>query len=243
MEDEKRQDIDRELVTIRFRRSHLNLFAAALVGFLAGFWLSEITDSDVVVPDASRINFGTPAPSSPPVRVEVATEGRPAKGPEDAPVVIVEFTDYQCPFCKRYADEVLGPLLEEYDDEIRYVIRNFPLPEVHPFAHKAAEAAECAFEQGDDEFWKMHDLLFANQSALSADDLKGYARDVGLSGGDFDSCLTKGEKEDVVAKDIAEARSIGATGTPTFVINGVVYKGAANLDAFKSRVELALESA
>src|SRR5688572_20984916 len=125
---------DGDLVTLRLRRSHLNIAAALVIGFLAGFWLSQLTDEDVIVP--SNITAGTPAPGQavapPPAQtnVKVNIEGRPIKGEKDAGVTIVEFTDYQCPFCKRHFEEVLPTLLKEYDEDVKYVIKNLPLPQL-----------------------------------------------------------------------------------------------------------------
>jgi protein-disulfide isomerase len=235
-----------DLLTIRLRRSHLNVAVALVVGFLAGFWLSQLVDEDIVVP--SNIAVGSPAPAAPgaaapaQTNVKVDIEGRPFKGPKDAKVTVVEFTDYQCPFCKRHFDEVLPTLLKEYGDDVRYVVKNFPVTQIHQYAQKAGEAAECAYEEGGDEaFWKMHDRLFENQQQLTVDDLKKHADTVGVGGDDFDSCLDDGDQASVVQKDMTEAQGFGVTGTPTFVINGTVYKGAANLDAFKSRIDLALK--
>ncbi|MEX2394983.1 MAG: DsbA family protein [Actinomycetota bacterium] len=237
---------DSELVTIRLRRSHLNIAVALVIGFLAGFWLSELVDEDVIVP--ANIAIGSPAPAAPgaappqQTNVKVAIDGRPFKGPKDAKVTIVEFTDYQCPFCKRHFDEVLPTLLKDYGDDVRYVVKNFPVTQIHQYAKKAGEAAECAYDAGgNDAFWEMHDRLFENQQQLTVDDLKEHADAVGVGGAAFDSCLDDGNQASVVQKDMTEAEGFGVTGTPTFVINGTVYKGAANLEAFKSRIDLALE--
>jgi protein-disulfide isomerase len=240
---------DPELVTIRLKRSHLNVAVALVIGFLAGFWLSQLTDEDVVVPSNVTLPgtspaAGAPAPPAQQTNVKVNIDDRPFKGPKGAKVTLVEFTDYQCPFCKRHFDDVLPTLLKEYNDDVRYVVKNLPLPQLHQNAQKAAEAVECALDEGgDDAFWKMHDRLFENQQTLTVDDLKKHADAIGVGGSAFDSCLDDGKKESVVKKDVTEAEGLGFTGTPTFVINGAVYKGAANLEAFKSRIDLALNQA
>lgn len=170
--------------------------------------------------------------------VRVNTTGRPFLGPEDAPVTIVEFTDYQCPFCGRHTRQTLPRLLDEYQGEIRYVIRNFPITSIHPEAAGAAVAAECAHEQG--RFWEYHDLLFSNQADLERDSLKRYAVEAGLDPETFDPCLDSNATVDLVSLDFSEGRDYGVTGTPTFFINGQKLDGALPFASFKILIDAAL---
>ncbi len=157
-----------------------------------------------------------------PLRTEVATAGYPSRGPADAPVTILEFGDFQCPFCGS-----LHPTLERvrqiYPDTVRIVFRNFPLRNIHPQAQKAAEAALCAGDQG--RFWDYHDSLFENQSMLDVDALKARARDMDLNAAAFDTCLDLGAKAAAVQRDVDDGRAAGATGTPTLFINGRFMSG------------------
>lgn len=236
-----------DFLVIRVRRSLVYAAVGVVAGFVIGFWVARLTvglpEITIEGPVADGDASGTRAPSvqtpsSEPVGV--STEGRPARGPEDAPVTIVEFTDYQCPFCKRHFDEVTPTLFDTYGDDVRYVVRNFPLTSIHPQAQKAAEAAECAHAQG--RFWEYHDTLFENPRALGVADLKGHARSVGLDEAEFDACLDGGETEDVVQADVEEGQNLGVSGTPTFFVNGLRYTGATPPDVFLDRIEQALEA-
>jgi protein-disulfide isomerase len=164
----------------------------------------------------------------PPPRVDVATAGSPSRGPEDAPVTIVEFSEFQCPFCRRVLPAV-RQIEERYRGRVRLVFRHFPLAR-HKDAPRAAEAAECARDQG--RFWEMHDRLFANAERLGVADLKGHARAIGLDGAGFDACLDSGRHEQRWRRDLADAESYGASGTPMFFINGRLVSGAQPYAAF-----------
>jgi protein-disulfide isomerase len=168
------------------------------------------------------------APYEPP-KVAVDATG-PSKGPENAPVTIVEFSDFECPYCVR-AEETVKEVLAAYPGKIKLVYRDFPLP-MHAKAVKAAEAAHCAQDQG--KYWEMHGKLFANAQKLDVSDLKGHARAIGLDGGKFDQCLDSGEKAKVVEMHKKAGEEAGVTGTPAFFINGRPLSGAQPLDAFKA---------
>jgi protein-disulfide isomerase len=167
-------------------------------------------------------------------RVAVKTDGAPVKGKVDAPVTIVEFTDFHCPFCKRVLP-TLDELESRYGDKIRIVFRDFPIDSLHPEARKGHEAARCAGEQG--KFWPFHDKIFANAPKVSADDLKAYAKQVNLDVEAFERCFTSGKYRTAVEKDIDEGKSIGVTGTPSFIINGRTITGARSLDFFKQVID------
>jgi protein-disulfide isomerase len=175
----------------------------------------------------------------PPV-VEVAAAGRPARGGgPNAPVTIIEFSDYQCPFCKR-AEESVEKVMKEYGDKVRLVFRDFPLP-MHPQARPASEAAACANDQG--KFWEYHAKLFANQSALADANLKAYAKDLGLDAAKFDKCVADKKHAKKVEEDIAEGSKVGVTGTPAFFINGRMLSGAQPFEKFKEVIDDELANA
>jgi len=161
-------------------------------------------------------------------------EGKPFVGGADAGVVIVEFSDFQCPVCGR-AYPVVKQVEAAYGDSIKLVYKHFPIRQIHPFAQKAAEASECANEQG--KFWEMHDILFQNQNALDIASLKQYARDIGLDSSAFNACLDSGSKVGAVAKDYQEGTALGVSGTPTFYINGQQYAGYLSFERFKSIID------
>lgn len=168
-------------------------------------------------------------------------EGRTVHGPEDAPVTIVEYTDYQCSFCRRYNRTILPQILEDYDGRIRYIVRHFPLAQLHPQAVGAAEAAVCAERQGS--FWEYHDLLFAQELGLSTESLLEYADQTGLEPSAFMQCLSSDEPTEVVFDDMQRGAAYGVRGTPAFFINGRVVYGAQPLESFKRTIDAALEEA
>lgn len=173
-----------------------------------------------------------------PPRLDVAVAGdSPSKGPPDAPITIVEFSDYQCPFCAR-VNPTLERLMREYAGKIRIVFRDFPLPS-HPEAPKAAEAARCAGEQG--QYWAMHDRLFANQQALQVDALKAHAAALGLDRARFDACLDSGRHAAAVQADLEAGRRLGVNSTPTLYVNGRPVAGAQPYEYFKAIIDEELE--
>lgn len=182
--------------------------------------------------DGLRKKYPTKVSLRPPV-VTVGDGGRTAKGPADAPITIIEFSDYECPFCVR-AEPTVKELLDAYPGKIRIVYRDFPLP-MHAKAPKAAEAAHCAGDQG--KYWEMHGQLFANAQKLDVPDLKDHARAIGLDAAKFDQCLDSGEKAKVVEMHKKAGEEAGVTGTPAFFINGRPLSGAQPLAAFKAIVD------
>jgi protein-disulfide isomerase len=168
-----------------------------------------------------------------PPRQQIADAGHASKGPANAPIVMVEFSDFQCPFCQR-ANPAVEQVLKTYGDKIRFVYRHYPLPN-HPDARPAAEAAACALEQ--DKFWPYHDQLFANSSRLSAKDLKDHAGSAGLDATKFAACVDGHQSKTRVDADIADADAAGVTGTPAFFINGRSLEGAQPFEAFKRIID------
>jgi protein-disulfide isomerase len=172
-----------------------------------------------------------------PPRVAVAAEG-PSKGAKDAKVTIVEFSDFECPYCTR-AEDTVKQVMQKYEGKVRLVYRDFPLP-FHPNAGKAAEAARCAGDQG--KYWEMHEKLFANQKALEVPALKGYAKDIGVDQAKFDGCLDGGEKAKLVEADKKAGEEAGVSGTPAFFINGILISGAQPPDAFAQIIDAELKT-
>ena len=169
----------------------------------------------------------------PPV-IDVATAGRPERGGgSKAPVTIIEFSDYQCPFCGR-AEGTVDEVMKHYGNKVRLVYRDFPLP-MHPQARPASEAANCANAQG--KFWEYHAKLFANQGALGEDKLKEYAKDVGLDAAKFEQCLATKPFKAAIDKDVADGEKVGVNGTPAFFINGRMLSGAQPFDKFKEVID------
>lgn len=176
------------------------------------------------------------APAPPAARLDdVDVDDDPALGAKNAPVTIVEFSDFECPFCARYFDTTHQQLLDEYGDQIRFVYRDFPLSSIHSRAQPSAEAAECADDQ--DAFWDYHDLLFTNQFALDNQSLISYANRLDLDVDTFTECLESGKHTDEVLADFEAGREYGVTGTPTFFINGVRVVGAQPFQVFKDIIE------
>jgi protein-disulfide isomerase len=170
----------------------------------------------------------------PVVRVEVPFDGAVIRGAADAPVTIVEFSDFHCPFCKQ-VQPTLVQLLARYPGKVKLVYRDFPIDGLHPQARRAAEAARCAWDQG--KFWEYHDLLFAGPASATPEELERYAGQVGLDTGVFGRCLSEGVHRAAVQRDFDEGARLGVAGTPGFFINGRPLSGAQPLEAFVRVIE------
>src|SRR5262245_6414067 len=172
--------------------------------------------------------------------IAVDTAGRPERGGgAKAPVTIVMFSDYECPFCGR-GEKVIDQVMTTYGDKVRLVFRDYPLP-MHPNARPAAEAPACANAQG--KYWPYHEKLFANQTALGADKLKEYAQQVGLDTAKFDQCLKDKPFAKQIDKDVSDGAAVGVNGTPAFFINGRLLSGAQPFERFKEEIDADLASA
>ena len=182
----------------------------------------------------------------PDVVAQVRIAGNPSLGRADAPLTMIEFSDFQCPYCRRFFETTLPALKAEYIDigKLRYVFRDFPLDRLHPQARKAAEAAHCAGDQG--KYWQMHEVLFHNQKALQVEHLKTYAYSLNLNHLIFDDCLEQGKYAVEVQKDFDEGAAAGVQGTPGFflgktqaddVVQGIFLKGAQPIAAFRQVIE------
>ena len=163
----------------------------------------------------------------------------PVKGDENAKVTIVEFSDFECPFCGRFYTDTLPSLLKDYIDtgKVKLYYRHFPLA-FHPQAKPLANVAECANEQ--DKFWEMHDKIFENNATVSSstmDTFKGWAADLGLNTSKFNDCVDNSKYEKDIDADTADGTAAGVSGTPTFYINGLQLVGAQPIDAFKKIID------
>jgi protein-disulfide isomerase len=167
-------------------------------------------------------------------RVKVAASG-PARGPEGAPVTIVEFSDFECPYCRR-AESTVKQVLDRYQDRVRFVYRHFPLG-IHPRARPAAEAAACADQQG--RFWDYHEKLFSG--GLEDADLQRYASELGLDTASFQQCVSQHKTKDVVMSDLEAGKAAGVSGTPAFFVNGIMISGARPVDFFTKVIDKELQ--
>ncbi len=189
----------------------------------------------------------TPTPNVPSAPTVVTIDpaqiaNAPVKGEANAPVTLVVFSDFQCPFCERFYADALPQIESQYvaTGKVKLVFMNFPLS-FHPEAQKAAESALCVRAQkGDAGFWAMHDLLFENQAELSTANYKAWARTLGVNGARFDSCLDDGTFAQQVADEEAYGSSLGVSGTPTSFVNGVEVVGAQPFSGFQQAIEAAL---
>jgi len=158
----------------------------------------------------------------------------PSVGSASAPITLVEFSDYQCPYCGR-VEPTLKRLRAAYGDKIRFVWKDFPLTQIHPQAFKASEAAHCAGDQG--KYWDLHDVLFSKQSELQLDDLKRHALTLGLKTDDFNQCLDSGKYAERVRDGVAEGGQLGVNSTPTVFINGRRFSGAQPYEVFAKAID------
>lgn len=184
-----------------------------------------------------KVEYTLPAPDLPRYPVDVA--GAPVKGPGHAPVTIVEFSDFQCPYCAE-ARHLLERVRQLYPNQVRVAYRDFPLSQ-HPQARPAAEAAQCAHEQG--KFWEYHDLLFEHPQALQPSDLEGYARELALDMEAFNACLSSERPGAKVKMHEADARRHGVEGTPAIFINGIKLIGLLPLPLLRTLIDNEIESA
>jgi protein-disulfide isomerase len=200
----------------------------------------------VAAPTANDNAPAAPEEPTGPLTAEIDVAKIPVLGKEGAKVAVIEFTDYQCPFCGQLFTNAFPSIKKDYIDtgKIRYYVKDFPLTQIHPQAQKAAEAANCATDQN--KFWEYHDKLFANQTALAVDDLKKYATELGLNAGTFASCLDSSKYKDKVASDQKAGEGYGVRGTPSSFVgilegdkvkNALPVSGAVPYETFKTTIE------
>ncbi len=217
----RKRNIERNLLALNTVLLIVIIAQLAALGPLAQSGTGGGTDTETAAPDNS-----------------IAASGN-VMGNPDAPVTIIEYSDFQCPFCGRFFQQTLPLIKENYikTGKAKLEYKHFPLS-FHQYAQKAAEAAECAGEQG--KFWEMHDKIFENQQALDTESLKSYARDIGLNGDQFDSCLDSGKYASKVQQDFNDGREAGVSGTPTLFVNGQKIVGAQPFETFKNAIEAEL---
>ena len=181
----------------------------------------------------ARVEVALPTPTV--FRATLDLEGAPIRGAEGAPVTIVEFSDFHCPFC-RSVQPTLTELLKRYEGKVRLVYKHLPLDSLHPQARRVSQASWCAGKQG--KFWEFHDAVYASGSSDASDPaMSAIASQVGLDGATFASCLAGSEGAAVVDRDVKQGEALGLTGTPGFFINGRELTGAQPLDAFVRVIE------
>jgi protein-disulfide isomerase len=177
---------------------------------------------------------------------KITIKDQPSRGPQDAPVTIVEFSDFQCPYCARAYKMIKDKVLKDYGDKIRLVYKNYPLP-VHKWAEPAAIAGECAFEQKEQAFWNLYDYYFEHQGEISPDNFKDKTlealKDDNIDVTAFTQCLDEKKTEDRMKVDVAEGVQVGVTGVPVFLINGRKISGAESFERFKDVIDDALKRA
>lgn len=224
--------------TITFRRS--TFFAALLpiafaLGLAAGYVFWGLNPpADKTAQTVSAVPTAVVQDEQAVRRYDVPEEGNYAFGPEDAPITIIEFSDYECPFCRKWHAETWKPLREQYGDKIRLVYRDLPLSNIHPNAIPAAEAANCAGEQG--QYYPFHEKLLDNEN-LGQAVYEQYAADLMLDMDQFKECVSTRKYQDEVQADIDYAINLGITSTPTFFINGIPLVGAQPLSVFQQVIE------
>lgn len=217
---------------VRFRRNH---FYAALIplalvtGLAAGYLLWGRGTNQ---PAASQGRAAGEA-----ARFDVSADDDPAIGPQDAAVTIIEFSDFNCPYCRQFHQTTFSELLAAYPDQIRFVYRDYPITSQESYL--AAQAAECANEQ--DSFWEYHDALFSGRLGLSPTAYRQYAVDLGLNSDELMRCVESGRFADEVQADARYASGLGINGTPTFFINGIPLVGAQPFSEFERIIEEELE--
>ena len=239
-------------LTITLRRWHLYALVMPLIfivglgfGYLLRGWTplpgtsaaasSEFSSSSDPAAAVSQSNPDAPVEDPQIVRYDVPVDDDPMLGAEDAPITIVEFSDYECPYCRQWHTEVYTQLIDTYGDQIRFVYRDFPLESIHSNANPAAEAANCAYEQG--AFWEYHDKLFSNELGLNSEALQEYASQLNLDTDAFQECIESGRYQEEVQSDFEFAANLGVRSTPTFFINGIAVVGAQPFEIFQQVIE------
>lgn len=242
-----------EMITIKKEAlwKYSTFFLAALL--IVGAFVYFSKDSNTTgTGDAIAGGDDLPSPNA---KVDVSLDNDPVLGDKNAPVTIIEFSDYQCPFCRKFWTETFSLIKKDYIDtgKVKFVFRDFPLTSIHPAAQVAAEAAECVREKGGDAaYWKMHDKIFEEGNIIDSgsktgavtktaqftkEDLKKWAKDINY---DIATCLDSGKFTSEVQKDLADGSAAGVTGTPAFFINGKLLAGAYPYSEFKKFIDAEL---
>ena len=235
-EEVETEDFEREEPQdsfLRFRRSHVyaGLLPLAFVAGLAAGFLAWGRSEPAPVAEAPVAN-ANPAPvADQPLEVDIDDDAM--LGPEDAPITVIEFSDYNCPYCQKFHEETFQALLDAYPGQIRFVYRDFPITSQESF--RAAQASECADEQG--AFWEFHDALFTGSAGLGMQAYQQYAEELGMDVEELTTCIEEERFASEVEADARYAAEIGVTGTPTFFINGIPLVGAQPLSRFTQVID------
>jgi len=243
-EEESVEQVPEETVTFKLSHFYSVLVVLAFaVGIIIGYvaWGRDVPSAVAAAPAAAAQQPSGPVAEAPVTqeaqftRYDIPTEGYPSLGPDDAEIVIVEFSDFQCPYCRRFHEETYQALLDAYPGQIRFVYRNLPLPPtMHPDAMSAAVASLCANDQS--AYWDYHEKLFSSDT-LGEEAYIQYATDLGLNIEDFTACLSSGKHDDFIAQDMAFSSDLGVQSTPTFFVNGLAIVGAQPLSSFTQIID------
>jgi len=228
---------------------NLPILVLVVLLIVVAFFVGRYTQKDQIQPSQNNQADSQELPQEETVILSdddwqiIKDSGAAAKGDSNAKVTIVEFSEYQCPFCKRYIDEAYASIMEDYGDQINYVFHDFPLP-FHPHAQQTALAARCAGDQS--KYWEMHDLLFENQAEWSEEEdiaanLNSYAQQLGLNQSAFSSCLSSNKFAQEIEDDISLGEKVGVSGTPSFFVNGEMIVGALPYENFKTLIDAQLK--
>lgn len=223
-------------------------FLLIIASFLIGVLITKISYLERNAGSStSDVSIGAGEAQAPRGPVDVSEGHLPILGDKNAKVTMIEFSDFQCPFCKSMFDSSLPQIKKEYIDtgKVKFAYRHYPISSIHPNAQKAAEASECANEQG--KFWDYHDQLFINQAeweSLEAEAAQAkfteFAGTLGLDTANFGQCVSSGKFEEEVTKDLSDGTAAGVNGTPATFVNGILVEGAVPYQEFKAQIEQAL---
>jgi len=201
-------------------------------------YLQTLKKQDKITEYVAKLTKGKPVEvyfNKPKIQVDVEVGQSPVFGKKDAPITVVEFSDFQCPFCSRAADTVTQ-LKKKYGSKVKIAFKHFPLP-MHQQARPAAEASLCINDQSSDKFWKFHDIVFKNQDKLDQANLEKYAKDSGADMTKFGECVKSKKFSEMVQKDLDYGEKIGVKSTPTFFVNGQIVSGAVPIDTFSEIID------
>jgi protein-disulfide isomerase len=228
--NEQRKKIFKRPEVIKVSYSFAFLPVVFILGLISG-WLIWGRDA-AQTPQGNSLEAQQPGEV---VKREISLDDDPWTGTDNAPITIVEFSDFQCPFCVKWHQEVFSTLMKEYEGKIKFVYRDFPLYSIHPEAEPAAIAANCAGQQN--AYWQFHELLFSGGKDLGRETYLAYGQQVGVSADQFIKCLDDEKNKDEITADYEYASSQGVSSTPTFFINGIAVVGAQPVEVFRQVIE------
>ncbi len=222
------------------QRSSLAWMVILILGFGLGLGAGYLVwgnHSAVAIADLQPTAVVDPTATQPVTRYDIPIDGEPALGPDDAPITLVAFSDFECPYCQKWYAETWPQIQKNYGDQVRLVYRDFPLP-MHANAQPAAEAAACAFEQG--KYWEYQDLIFNNGGTLGDQTYQEFAQQLGLDTETFKTCYESGRYRTEIEADRDWASELGISSTPTFFVNGIALVGAQPFETFQQVIDMEL---